>query len=339
MGTTYSILDLSAWASELGPVFRKALDPATSIKSHRDLAEQATECLEQCALLGDRGLDGAAPWRALLVGDECFVALEDGFALARFDASNLLSLRVDTFDGRRWAVLHTGRGLAAFRQAALGKGTGAGADPLLKVAAFGEHKLRFSRIFHPNGGETEEPGVPAAQNLAQGLALPVDFGPVLPGSGAVLMRRALEHRDATREVPGTSVVAAAEPSPTAPRPVPEPLPASPIVPPAPESAPPPAAAPAKWQLLGMTANIAGRIIPVAASSVLGRDPGAEILVDNLTVSRRHAEVRPTPLGMVLKDLGSANGTWFERARLDGPVLLKSGDTFTLGECVFRVERL
>jgi len=163
MGNTYSILDLSAWASELGVVFRKALDPATPVKAHRDLAEQATECLEQCALLGDKAADGEAPWRALLVGDDCFVALEDGFALARFDASNMISLRVETYDGRRWSVVHTGRGLAAFRQAALGRGTGAATDPLLKVSGFADRRLLFSHVFHPNGGEAEEldsPGSP-----------------------------------------------------------------------------------------------------------------------------------------------------------------------------------
>ena len=54
MGGNSSILDLSAWAPELGPVFRKALDPATVVSAHRELAEQASECLEQCALLGDK---------------------------------------------------------------------------------------------------------------------------------------------------------------------------------------------------------------------------------------------------------------------------------------------
>jgi hypothetical protein len=341
MGSPVSILDLSAWASELGPVFRKALDPATPVQAHLALAEQATECMEQCALLGDRGPDGEAPWRALLVGDDCFLALEDGFAVARFDASNLISLRVETYEGRRWSVLHTGRGLAAFRQAALGRGTGTGLDPVLKVSGFGEGRLLFSQAFHPKGGGTAQPETPGTP----GLQSPMEFSPALLGAGAALMRRAVESLKTTREMPEPVAplpAPAVEPPLLAEPPAPNPPPMPSYTPSAPEPPLPPAApaaATARWRLVGLTGHLAGQVIPVPDLAVVGRDKSADIPIENLTVSRRHAELRPTGLGMVLKDLGSANGTWFEKQQLIGPVLLKNGDTFTLGECAFRVERL
>lgn len=335
MGSTFSILDLSAWAPDLGPVFRKALDPATPLATHRALAEQATECLEQGALLGDRAADGEAPWRALLVGDGCFLALEDGFALARFDGSNLVSLRLEATGGRRWSIQHTGRGIAAFRLAALGKATASGGPPpAMKIAQFGDRRLRFSRVFLPDGRDTDEPGGAAGQSLA----LPPEVDPALAGIGTALLRRAVERVAATQEVPGPPP-AAPPPPPAGPRPEPPPPAPAPPAPPPPAAAPEAKAPSAQWRLVGVSGPLAGQVIPVPALAVLGRDPAADIPVVNQTVSRRHAEVRPTEVGMVLKDLGSANGTWFERAQLSGPVLLRSGDTFTLGECTFRVERL
>ncbi len=326
MGSTFSILDLSAWAQDLGPVFRKALDPATPLPTHRALAEQATECLEQGALLGDRAADGEAPWRALLVGETCFLALEDGFALARFDGSNLVSLRLEATGGRRWSIQHTGRGIAAFRLAAMGKATASGGPPpTLKIAQFGDRRLRFSRVFLPDGRDTDEPGGAAGQSIS----VPPEVDPSLVGIGSALLRKALERIAATQDLPEP-------PAAQAPARPAVPSPAPPPPPPAPAEAKAP---PSQWRLVGMTGPLAGQVIPVPALAVLGRDPAADIPVVNQTVSRRHAEVRPTEVGMVLKDLGSANGTWFERAQLSGPVLLRSGDTFTLGECTFRVERL
>ena len=341
MGGTSTFLDLSAWAPVLGPVFRQALDPATPVKAHRDLAEKASECLEEGALLGDRAVDGEAPWRALMTGNACFLALEDGFALARFDAANMVSLRVETYAGRRWAVQHTGRGLGAFRQAALKKGPSPGPDPLIRISAFGDQRLLFSHVFHPGGTGMDEPvsGSPAA---GLGLALAPDFGPELLGARTLLMRRALEYGGAApapfQAAPVPRPPAMAVPAPAPPLPAPPSPPPAPLSPPA-APAPSAAAGRARWRLVCMSGAMVGQALPVAAQSVIGRDPGVELPIDNVTVSRRHAEVRPTEVGMVLKDLGSANGTWFENAQLQAPVLLKSGDTFTLGECIFKVERL
>ncbi|HEX6837563.1 MAG TPA: FHA domain-containing protein, partial [Polyangia bacterium] len=41
--------------------------------------------------------------------------------------------------------------------------------------------------------------------------------------------------------------------------------------------------------------------------VIGCDPDADLVLADDTVSARHAEVRPTPRGWVVRDLGSTNG--------------------------------
>jgi hypothetical protein len=48
----------------------------------------------------------------------------------------------------------------------------------------------------------------------------------------------------------------------------------------------------------------------------GRHPDSDIFLDDVTVSRRHAEFRRTPNGFVVTDVGSLNGTYVNRDRID-----------------------
>ncbi|MBY4798007.1 FHA domain-containing protein [Collinsella sp. AGMB00827] len=48
-------------------------------------------------------------------------------------------------------------------------------------------------------------------------------------------------------------------------------------------------------------------------TTLGRDPANGIFLNDMTVSRSHAKIIPTPQGMVIEDLGSLNGTWVDGA--------------------------
>ncbi len=62
----------------------------------------------------------------------------------------------------------------------------------------------------------------------------------------------------------------------------------------------------------------------------GRHPDSDIFLDDVTVSRRHAEFRRTPDGFVVTDVGSLNGTYVNRDRID-EVLLKGGDEVQVGK--------
>ena len=46
---------------------------------------------------------------------------------------------------------------------------------------------------------------------------------------------------------------------------------------------------------------------------MGRDPANSIFLNDMTVSRAHAEIVRKPLGTVIQDLGSLNGTWVDGA--------------------------
>jgi len=62
----------------------------------------------------------------------------------------------------------------------------------------------------------------------------------------------------------------------------------------------------------------------------GRHPNADIFLDDVTVSRRHAEFRRTLAGFELVDLGSMNGCFLNGTRVDKAVL-KTGDEVMIGK--------
>jgi hypothetical protein len=62
----------------------------------------------------------------------------------------------------------------------------------------------------------------------------------------------------------------------------------------------------------------------------GRHPDSDIFLDDVTVSRRHAEFRRTEAGFVVSDVGSLNGTYVNRDRID-EVLLTNGDEVQVGK--------
>lgn len=62
----------------------------------------------------------------------------------------------------------------------------------------------------------------------------------------------------------------------------------------------------------------------------GRHPDSEIFLDDVTVSRRHAEFRRTAYGFEVSDAGSLNGTYVNRDRIEA-VALQGGDEVQIGK--------
>jgi pSer/pThr/pTyr-binding forkhead associated (FHA) protein len=63
---------------------------------------------------------------------------------------------------------------------------------------------------------------------------------------------------------------------------------------------------------------------------VGRDPRADILLDDSTVSRSHAIFRRTSGRFTVSDSGSLNGTYVNRQRVDS-MELKNGDEIMIGK--------
>ena len=63
---------------------------------------------------------------------------------------------------------------------------------------------------------------------------------------------------------------------------------------------------------------------------VGRHPESDIFLDDITVSRRHAEFVTEGQVTTVRDVGSLNGTYVNRARIDEAVLA-SGDEVQIGK--------
>ncbi len=74
-------------------------------------------------------------------------------------------------------------------------------------------------------------------------------------------------------------------------------------------------------------------------NVLGRDPSADVRIDAVGVSRRHAMVVVSGDDVVLHDLSSKNGTYIDGMRLTVPVPLADGAEMLLGPVLVRFHRL
>jgi hypothetical protein len=75
-----------------------------------------------------------------------------------------------------------------------------------------------------------------------------------------------------------------------------------------------------------------QVFDLEQSVVIGRDETeADILIDNASVSRRHAEIRQEGTGWVVEDLGSSNGTYLSGEKIEGPMRLAMGDEIGMGK--------
>ena len=67
------------------------------------------------------------------------------------------------------------------------------------------------------------------------------------------------------------------------------------------------------------------------ATIVGRHPSGDVIVDDPTVSRRHAEIVRTPDGWAVKDLDSKNGTFVNQRNIrDQLQRLEDGDEIRLG---------
>ena len=84
------------------------------------------------------------------------------------------------------------------------------------------------------------------------------------------------------------------------------------------------------------AELEGVNIPVHGAVVVGRAPGADIVIGNGFVSGRHARFQLMGKSLFLEDLGSRNGTAVNGDRIAEPVALKGNDVVNIGVVTIRV---
>ncbi|MDR1634598.1 MAG: FHA domain-containing protein [Bifidobacteriaceae bacterium] len=77
-------------------------------------------------------------------------------------------------------------------------------------------------------------------------------------------------------------------------------------------------------------NAGSRFLLDADSTTAGRSTKSDIFLDDVTVSRRHATFDRVGADFTVHDLGSLNGTYVNRERVD-EALLKAGDEVQIGK--------
>ena len=85
-----------------------------------------------------------------------------------------------------------------------------------------------------------------------------------------------------------------------------------------------------WRLTIERGPHAGSAYPLHGGTItIGRNPDNQIVIQDPLVSRYHARLTWQGSTFLLEDLGSANGTWVNDARITSPVLLRPGDSIGL----------
>ncbi|MDP9417597.1 MAG: zinc-ribbon and FHA domain-containing protein [Actinomycetota bacterium] len=77
-------------------------------------------------------------------------------------------------------------------------------------------------------------------------------------------------------------------------------------------------------------NAGSRFLLDSDATTAGRHPDSEIFLDDVTVSRRHAEFLRDGGKYRVRDVGSLNGTYVNRERIDDAVL-SNGDEVQIGK--------
>lgn len=77
-------------------------------------------------------------------------------------------------------------------------------------------------------------------------------------------------------------------------------------------------------------NAGARFLLDAPRTTAGRRPDSDIFLDDVTVSRKHAEFLRREGHFVVRDVGSLNGTYVQRDRIEEAVL-RPGDEVQIGK--------
>jgi len=81
----------------------------------------------------------------------------------------------------------------------------------------------------------------------------------------------------------------------------------------------------------------GRSYPLGDELTLGRAAGCTVTVDDTFVSQIHARVFAREGQYLVEDLGSTNGTYLNRKKVSGPMVMQRGDRLQVGNTVLELQ--
>ncbi len=77
-------------------------------------------------------------------------------------------------------------------------------------------------------------------------------------------------------------------------------------------------------------------LPPDGEVLIGRDQDCQVRVASSDVSRHHCALKQTSDGLLVRDLGSRNGTYLNDVLMEEETLLQPGDLLRVGPIVFQV---
>jgi pSer/pThr/pTyr-binding forkhead associated (FHA) protein len=80
----------------------------------------------------------------------------------------------------------------------------------------------------------------------------------------------------------------------------------------------------------------GRSFPIGAEMTVGRAAGCQITLDDTYASQIHARVFLRDGQYLVEDLGSTNGTYLNRHKVAGPMVVHPGDKVQIGNTVMEL---
>ncbi|HEY4378265.1 MAG TPA: FHA domain-containing protein [Acidimicrobiales bacterium] len=80
----------------------------------------------------------------------------------------------------------------------------------------------------------------------------------------------------------------------------------------------------------------GRTFPLADELTVGRAAGCQVTLDDTYASQIHARVFARDGQLFVEDLGSTNGTYLNRKKVLGPMVMQRGDRLQVGNTVMEL---
>ena len=90
-----------------------------------------------------------------------------------------------------------------------------------------------------------------------------------------------------------------------------------------------------WSLVADSGPEKGQVIPIVERVEIGRALDCDLSILEPALSRKHAEIEPDGDKLIIRDLGSINGTWVNAEKID-EVELKEGDKIQFDKIKFIV---
>ena len=97
------------------------------------------------------------------------------------------------------------------------------------------------------------------------------------------------------------------------------------------------AAQTRQLLLREPAELAGKTWPLDGEVSIGRAAGCQVTIDDTYASQIHARLFTRDNQWQIEDLGSTNGTWLNRHKVSGPMVIKPGDVVQIGNTVMEMQ--